>query len=224
MTCDRRDFLSLMSGSAMVLLAACSPSKPSSARAPRDGRIGEAVASDVTSVVMVGDSITAGSDAELRFAFAVAGISNVTIDAHPGRRIEVGRKDAPPIPGVIAMRSLIAAGVDPDLWIVALGTNDVGSLAGPPAAAQLIDSLLGLLPPEAPVAWIDVYRADSLEQTDMFNLVLRDRLASRRRGTVLSWFARVTAAGADLLTADKVHPNADGRRVFAEVASTAIAP
>jgi hypothetical protein len=224
MTRNRRDFLSLMGGSAVALLAACSSSKPSAARPPGDARIGEPVASDVTSVVMVGDSITAGSDAELRFAFAAAGIDDVIIDAHTGRRIEVGRDDDPPTPGIIATRSLIAAGADPDLWIVALGTNDVGSLSGPPEAAQLIDSLLGLLPPEAPVAWIDVYRPDSLEQTDMFNLVLRDRLASRRNGTVLSWFARVTEADADLLKADRVHPNADGRRAFAEVATTAIAP
>lgn len=223
MTCDRRRFLSMMGGSAAVLLAGCSSSRSSSARPSGDRSVGKAVAADVTSVVMVGDSITAGSDGELRFAFASAGVTDVTIDAHSGRRIKVGRDDTPPTPGITATRSLIAAGADPDLWIIALGTNDVGSFSGPPEAARLIDSLLGLLPPEAPVAWIDVYRPDSPEQTDMFNLVLRDRLGARRNGTVLSWFARVSEADADLLKVDKVHPNPDGRRVFAEVALTAIA-
>lgn len=228
-TLDRRRFLSLVGGgalaggSAVALLAACSSSSSSSAGQSASRGVGEPVASEVTSVVMVGDSITAGSDAELRFAFASVGVTDITIDAQSGRRIEVGRDDTPPIAGISATRRLIAAGADPDLWIVALGTNDVGSFADPQDAAQLVDSLLSLLPPQAPVAWIDVYRHDSLEQTDMFNLVLRDRLGSRRNGTVLSWFARVTEDDADLLTSDKVHPNADGRRAFAEVAITAIA-
>lgn len=176
----------------------------------------------IASAVMIGDSITAGSIPQLQFAFASQGILDLTIDAQSGRRIAAGRTDREPTPGLFAVQSLIDAGTAPDLWIIALGTNDIGSLAGPEDTAELIDSLLAMLPDGNPLTWIDCYRPQIPDQMEMFNLVLRDRLNVRGNATTASWVSKVTAPDVDYLVDDEIHPNAAGTQAFAEVALTAL--
>ena len=75
----------------------------------------------IQSIAMVGDSITNGSKVELLEQLATLGVEIKAIDAEDGRRIAAGDSITP---GIDAVRAL-AAGDAPDLWVIALGTNDV---------------------------------------------------------------------------------------------------
>ncbi|MDG2233942.1 MAG: hypothetical protein P8L16_08955, partial [Ilumatobacter sp.] len=76
--------------------------------------------------VIVGDSLTGGNVDYIRPTLRNAGL-NVRVEGLSARRIAVsfnflGRRDS----GVARVRSLKAAGVSPALWVVQLGTNDLG--------------------------------------------------------------------------------------------------
>ena len=58
------------------------------ATADDGGTPGLGVATDATSVVMVGDSITQGSADEIEFTLAAGGFTDVTVDGVTSRRIE----------------------------------------------------------------------------------------------------------------------------------------
>src|SRR4029453_13554074 len=80
-----------------------------------------------TSVGMIGDSITAASTDALKAVFTKAGFVHVDVDADTGRRIEEGSgKQGDPLAGTKVLAKLLDRGVDPDVWVIALGTNDVG--------------------------------------------------------------------------------------------------
>jgi GDSL-like Lipase/Acylhydrolase family len=170
----------------------------------------------ITSVGMVGDSITRGSLDELEAAFARAGITETRIDGETGRRIEVGNgKGSAPLSGVRTLYGMLAEGLEPDAWVIALGTNDVGSYPSPEAYADLIDLILGMLPVSTPLVWVNTYRRQYLDDTSVFNLVLQQRINDRPNALVVDWFAAVTALDADLLRSDDIHPNEQGQLVFA---------
>ena len=69
-----------------------------------------------SSLVMVGDSITFMSLEPLHAMFAAEGFTEVTVDAVPGRPIAEG---------VDIVELVVASGPAPDVWVVALGTNDL---------------------------------------------------------------------------------------------------
>jgi lysophospholipase L1-like esterase len=112
------------------------------------------------------------------------------------------------------------AAVDPDLWVVALGTNDVANLDGVEAYATAIDTLLGAVPDDAPLVWIDVYVDTAEEASATFNRVLRDRLGQRGGATVVDW---ASVADDDGVLYDGVHPGEDGNLVFADRAADGVA-
>jgi lysophospholipase L1-like esterase len=211
------------SAAAGALLAACSSesSRRSTTGSGGPRRVNTS-GQPIASAVMIGDSITAGSVPQLQFAFASEGITNFVVDAQSGRRIAAGRTDREPTPGLFALQTLLDAGNAPDLWIIALGTNDIGSLGDPAATGELIDSLLDMLPDGNPLTWIDCHRPQIPDQMAMFNLVLRDRLTARGNATVASWASKVIEPDVDYLVDDRIHPNAAGTQAFAEVAITAL--
>lgn len=176
----------------------------------------------VDSVVVVGDSITAGSEPQLRAALAAAGVDGVVIDAQPGRRIEVGNGLDEPLAGVRVVRDRLAAGADPDVWVIALGTNDVGAYPDAAAYAGLVDQVLTQLPADARVVWVDVHLPRRAQAAAEFDAAVRDRVLTRPGGYVASWFDVASAPGAELLTADGVHPNAAGREAFAALVVQAL--
>jgi lysophospholipase L1-like esterase len=169
-----------------------------------------------TSVVMVGDSITAGSATPLQTALTTAGFSNITIEAQPSRRIAVGGGPSEPRSGEQAIDTLLDKGTSPDVWVVALGTNDVGKYADLDAYASLIDGLLAMLPAK-PLLWVDVYRREYLDHTKMFNGALRQRIAARGNASVVSWYALASKQSEKILQTDRIHPNAAGTKVFADL-------
>ncbi|MCB0999046.1 MAG: SGNH/GDSL hydrolase family protein [Ilumatobacteraceae bacterium] len=172
---------------------------------------GLGVASDATSVVVVGDSITQGSAEEIRFVLAANGFTDVTVDGLTSRRIDAGGGGSPES-GTQAIERLLAAGADPDVWVIALGTNDVGKYTAD-EYGDVVGTLTDLLPDDRPLVWIDAYRDDYVDDSLTFGEVLRAELGARDGTLVMSWF---DVAGADTsILRDGVHPTADGRAMFA---------
>lgn len=225
MTLRRREFL-IAGVTAMAGLAACGD--------PPRGYFADATVPDgssptgegptsVTSVVMVGDSITEASTDELQGVFASAGITDVRIDAERGRRIEVGNgKGSGPLSGMNTVYQLLSEGLTPDVWVIALGTNDVGSYPSAEAYGTLIDGLLQMIPIDTPLVWVNVDRPQYADDTTVFNQVLEGRIAARGSAVVADWFALASDPNADLLRSDDLHPNNDGQQAFAVMTLGAI--
>ena len=172
----------------------------------------------LTSVAIIGDSITAECELAIRASLTTLGFTDITIDAEASRRIEEGRK---PINGVDTLTTMLAAGVDPQVWVVALGTNNIDPPYTIEAFTPTIDKLLNKLPVEQPLAWIDVYFKPRQEGAAVFNQAVADLLAARGNAVVGSWAALATAPGADL-TRDGVHPKETSRPIFASVIADAL--
>lgn len=209
----------LVAGLGALGLAACgNPPRayPADSRPLDDGGDEPAERGPITSVAMVGDSITQGSLEELQTAFTTAGITEARIDGDTGRRIEVGNgKGDGPLSGVRTLYGMLAEGVAPDAWVIELGTNDVGSYADAEAYGELIDLILDMLPEETPLVWVNTYREQYLDDTNVFNLVLQQRIDERDNAVVVDWFGAATAPDADILRSDNLHPNTKGQQVLA---------
>lgn len=175
------------------------------------------------SIGMVGDSITAGSLAELEYVFAAHGVVDARIDGVPSRRIDVGSGGGTPLSGIKTLYGMLAEGVDPDAWVIALGTNDIGQYAEEAQYAGLVDTMVDMLPDDVPLVWVDVFRPDYLDATETFNRVVRRRLERRDRSAVASWFDVASRPDQDVLTGDGIHPNRDGNAAFAGLVAAALA-
>ena len=174
---------------------------------------------------MVGDSITSGSSPALRKAFIAMGIAdgNIIINGETSRRIENGNgKNGNTLSGVRALTALLDDGTDPSVWVIALGTNDVGLFGTPQECAALIEEITALLPPPVPLVWVNVYRFSNLRETRVFNAVLDHVLADRGHAVVADWYSIASDPNRDVLRSDHLHPNDDGRLVFADLVVQAL--
>lgn len=188
--------------------------------APSGGLVkGQALQPDA---VIVGDSLTGGNATYIRSFLQANGLPGVRVEGLSARRIAVsfefqGFRDS----GIERIRSLKAQGVDPQLWVVQLGTNDLLSVArcqcpDPVAfAGALIDRLRAEIGPATPTAWVTVMNRDDYDVTNTFNEALRRRAAADRYFRLIDW------AGLSLMQpewfADSVHPNVAGLRPFSEM-------
>ncbi len=176
----------------------------------------------VRSVAMIGDSITKLSEKALQSVFTAQGIADAKIDAQVSRRIKVGNGKSEPLNGERVLDDLLAAGTDPDVWVVALGTNDVSSYDAAELGG-LIDEMLGRLPDGVPTVWIDVYLPDRRDDTERFNTVLRDRIVDRAKTSIGSWSAVASADPKALISGDRIHPSDAGEVAFAALVGNAVA-
>jgi hypothetical protein len=181
---------------------------------------GGAAASVPASIAMVGDSITALSKEALDAVLKQMGFADVTVNAEPSRRIEVGGKK--PMPGLDVVK-FIQASSPPAMWVIALGTNDAGLYATDEDYQSLIDDVLAAVPEKVPLVWVSTYRDDQLKGCEQFNLLMRKSLKDRGHATVGEWYQQVTKSKGAILTDDGVHPNGDGILVFADTVRAAIA-
>ncbi len=172
---------------------------------------------------MVGDSIAKASSSSLTNALEQQGFTEITIEAAVSRRITFGDGKGEPLSGVRTLYTMIADGMVPDVWAIAMGTNDVGKYPDANAYAALIDQMLSMPDPDVPIVWVDVYNPNQLKGTKEFNLVLRERAGARGNTTVLSWFDLASDPTEKLLRGDKIHPNEKGALVFAGLVSAALA-
>jgi lysophospholipase L1-like esterase len=176
-----------------------------------------------TSSVMVGDSITKASTTALTDMFNAVGITDPYIDGEVGRRIEVGNGNGGgPLSGIRTLYGVLAMKAKPDVWVIELGTNDVGSYATPDDYGKLIDQVLAMLPKNAPLVWVNTYREQYLDATKVFNLVLLQRIQSRGHAVVADWFSVASAPNETVLRSDRLHPNPNGQRALAMLVAQAL--
>ncbi len=166
-------------------------------------------------LAVVGDSITVGAEEELAASLAELGLDDVDIDAESGRRMVEGDGISSGLDGVAAV---LATGDEPDLWVIALGTNDVANYQTEEYAGA-IEQLLAALPAGAPLVWVDCYLDRYQTESAAFDDVLRFALAARGNATVVDW---ASLASEDGVLTDGVHPSGFGRQAFADRVAAAV--
>ncbi|MFK8024983.1 MAG: GDSL-type esterase/lipase family protein [Ilumatobacter sp.] len=175
----------------------------------------------VESVVMVGDSITVGAQLVIEEQLAALGFADVAVEAQELKRIGVsfGENSS----GVDIVNALASAD-DRDserLWVIALGTNDIGQYASTDDVREQVDAVLDAIPDEAPVVWINTYFSDRPDETDQVNAAIEEAIRDRGNGVVGAWDDVAPTDG--VLRSDGVHPDADGAVVFASLVSSTVA-
>ena len=103
-----------------------------------------------------------------------------------------------------------------ELWVVALGTNDINQYGSPDELAGVVDEMLDAVPDDVPLVWIDTYFRDQSEGATFVNTVVADRL-SRRGNAVMAPVERRGGRRRCACSGDGVHPTDDGQLVFADV-------
>ena len=114
----------------------------------------------------------------------------MSIEAVVGKRIAVSSSGNPSgvqvadfIAGVDEWRS------DGQLWVVALGTNDVNQYSSPDEIAAVVNEMLDAVPDDVPLVWVDTYYRDEPEGAALFNAIVADRLSRRGNSVMAPWNA-----------------------------------
>jgi lysophospholipase L1-like esterase len=178
-------------------------------------------ADEIEAIVMVGDSITVASRPALADRFRQLDFDDVLIEAETGKRMTVtdrGNSSGLSIVGYLA-------GSDDDgdhsdeLWIIALGTNDINQYGGLEQITAEVDAMIEAVPDDAALVWVDTYYRQEAEGAARMNLVISDRVAARGNAVVAPW----SAYAADAISVDGLHPSHTGREVFADVVAGTVA-
>ena len=187
---------------------------PVTVRLPPDVTVGTAA--------VVGDSLALSASDLIEAELLRVGIGRVVIDARESRRMVSGSTELPA--GVSAIAGILdGLGDDesPDLWVIALGTNDIASGADLESFRADVEATLAALPADAPVVWVDLWIRDRRADVVAANLELRDALTRREApSSAVSWYAAAAAPGN--IIGDGVHLTDDGRQRFAREIATAI--
>jgi len=187
---------------------------------------------EIDTLVMVGDSITVASMPALQDVFARLGFDNVIIEAQESKRTADGGQSNPS--GVSIASGLVesiesgeSAEWDDDpadhsneLWVVALGTNDINQYSDPVERAAAINEMLDAVPVEATVVWVDTYIRNRPDGTDEINDTIIDRVGRRGNSVIARWSAVADDDGN--LRTDGVHPRDQGSIVFADTVADTI--
>lgn len=172
---------------------------------------------EIDTIVMIGDSITVASTPALLAQFAALGMDDPVIVSQVGKRMAKGLRDNPSGAGIaefLVGDETAGDGRSNELWILALGTNDIGQYTADEAAGA-VNELLREVPPEAALVWVDTYYRDEPEGETEVNRVITDRVARRGNAVVAPW--SFFAGGEGVLRSDGVHPSSAGTEVFAAV-------
>lgn len=172
-----------------------------------------------SSVAMVGDSITLSARDELVERLHSLGLDVVAVDADEGRRMTVGvRGRVAPGDDVV---TFITAADAPELWVVALGTNDIGQYRETGQVAEQVDAVLRAIPDDVPVVWVDTFYRDRPFETALVNEGIRRVVERRPRSVVVAWSAVADDEG--VLVGDGVHlTDRAGRARFADTVADAV--
>jgi lysophospholipase L1-like esterase len=166
------------------------------------------------SVNIIGDSIALSAQPILTATLESLDVEILAYDAVESRRMVSGSSTLPS--GASAIEDVLTDGAIPELWIVALGTNDVGAMANADAVRADIERVLDLVPDNAHLIWVDTWVRDYDDLAVSFNAVVRDVLADRPYATVLDWYGN--AAGNDaLIISDGVHLSEVGKVEYARM-------
>jgi lysophospholipase L1-like esterase len=214
-----------------ALVSSCTDSR-SSAEAPLptiglDGSVGTFDVdtaedpTDVDSVVMIGDSITVGSKEPLEAELNALGFDAVVIEAQNGKRMARTAGENPS--GASIAQFITADGEDRsnELWVVALGTNDVNQYGSSDEIAAAVNEVLDRVPDESPLIWVDTFYAGEPDGAALVNSIIEARLERRGNAVIAPWSQ--FASGDGVMTSDGVHPTSAGAKVFAAVVAATAA-
>lgn len=213
MQVQRREVLLAGLFGAGGLLLGCSPSR-------QNGFNGSIDAAS-RHLAHVGDSISVASNDSLIGLYKRLGFVEPVINAQVGRRLEVSGGILNTIAGSEIVDFVVKSPTPPNLWVLALGTNDLGQYADAGAYTKVIDAMLARIPSSAALVWVDTYAAKQLDQAQIFNDALRTVLATRPNSVVGDWHSECVKANGDILT-DGVHPTGLGVVTFVEVIRAAL--
>ncbi len=175
----------------------------------------ETTAAPIRSLAIIGDSITNGSEVELRERLSDLDVDIMAIDAEDGRRMT----SAASVASGADVVAQLSAGQPPDLWVIALGTNDVGHYDGAENYAPAIEELLAAVPADAPLVWVDVYLESIPTASAEFNATLRRALRDRGHAAVVAW---ADLADEDGVLRDGIHPSGYGIEQWSELVTAAV--
>jgi lysophospholipase L1-like esterase len=173
------------------------------------------------SLLIIGDSITWGSDYFAKAQKLVAGDgqwANVVVDGQYSRRVAFPTPNTSiRMSGVKSYLKLKAAGLNPDAVIVALGSNDVAMESKIEVYEKIIRDLMDTIG-NVPVTWLTVNRRDTkaiFARSVVFNSVLV-KLTAEYPNLVLSDWYSVINSNLKLMAWDKVHLTPTGYAIRAK--------
>lgn len=176
----------------------------------------------VEEIVMIGDSITIGALPALDEQFELLGFDDVTIVAQEGKRMDA---DSGSNTSGSDIARFVAGNVDgppeEQLWIVALGTNDIGNTEDVDTIVAVIDNVIEPVPDDSPLIWVNTYIADRPDGTDALNAAIERVIDDRGNAMVGRWDVLASAGG--VLSGDGVHPSTAGSVAFATLVTTTVA-
>jgi lysophospholipase L1-like esterase len=166
-----------------------------------------------TTVAVVGDSLTLSARDEITAELADLGLDVLVVDGVESRRMTAGSSARPS--GLDAIRSIREEfAADPDLWVIALGTNDVGAQVDEDRFREDLRATIAGVGLDAPLVWVDIWIRDRRDAAVVANGVIRDEIAERSPPSgVVGWFAH--GAGDGMVTGDGVHLTERGQAAFA---------
>jgi lysophospholipase L1-like esterase len=176
----------------------------------------------VKSIVMIGDSITVGATPALDEQFALLGFEDVMIVAEISKRMtETSGSNTSGAEIARFITENEERTPAEQLWVIALGTNDIGKFDDVAEIVTVIERVLAPIPPEAPLVWINTYIENSPDNTAEVNAAIEQVVSARGNAAVGRWSDIAPADG--VLSGDGIHPGNDGAVVFATLVTTTVA-
>lgn len=177
---------------------------------------------DGPAAVIVGDSLTGGNQKFIRSELRSAGLGAVRVEGLSARRIAEtfefqGHRDS----GIDRIRTLRATGIDPDLWVIQLGTNDLAMIEDCACADRvgfarsLIQRLVDEVGRDSTIAWVTVHDRTRPDVADDFNTAVFLAALDHPRMTMLPW--KRNAVDRPEWFLDDVHPNVAGVRALTDM-------
>lgn len=175
----------------------------------------------VESVLMIGDSITVGAQPYLQEQLEQLGFSEVTIIAQELKRTSQEIRNNPSGADIAAFAAGDSARAgDEQLWIIALGTNDISQYDSVEDIVAAMETVIDSVPADAPLVWVNTYFEDRPEDTAEVNTAIEQIVGSRGNAVVGRWNQIAPSEG--VLRGDGVHPNDEGAKVFAALVTTTV--